>query len=111
MCAGGCVKRCEIECLRVDSGQGVPCVLGRRREFLSLIEWRRIFCRGRECMLSWTGSEIWTRRQGILESGSMTFGAVFARPAPQQWINCSQVRERRSLPLHMATVGVHIGLQ
>lgn len=62
-------------------------------------------------MLSWTVNEIRTRRQGILESGSVTFGAVFARPAPQRWVNCSQVRERRSLPLHTANVGVHSSLQ
>lgn len=82
------MKRCEIECLRVDSGQGVPRVLGRRREFLSLIELRRIFCRGRECMLSWTGNEIWTRRQGILESGSVTFGGCFCHwtALPLVWV-------------------------
>lgn len=62
-------------------------------------------------MLSWTVNEIWTRRQGILELGSVTLGAVFARPAPQEWVNCSQVRERRSLSQRIANVGVHICLQ
>lgn len=48
-------------------------------------------------MLSWTVNEIWTRRQSILESGSVTFGTVFARPALQWWVNCSQVREETFL--------------